>query len=61
MTVGPANVKACKSVLFIEGTPESKINDTEDISRLVTVTVEEEQINTPDCSPGAFIRQKIKH
>ena len=29
----------------------------EDISRLVTVTVEEDQINTPDCSPGAFIRQ----
>ena len=26
------------------------------ISRLVTVTVEEDQINTPTCSPGAFIR-----
>ena len=23
----------------------------------MTVTVEEDQINTPDCSPGAFIRQ----
>ena len=32
--------------------------DTEDISRLVTVTVEEDQINTPTCSPVAFIRQK---
>ena len=29
----------------------------EDILRLVTVPVEEDQINTPDCSPGAFIRQ----
>ena len=32
----------------------------EDISCLVTVTVEEDQINTPTCSPGAFIRQLIK-
>ena len=24
--------------------------------RLVTVTAEEDQINTPTCSPGAFIR-----
>ena len=42
------------------------IKDTEDISRLVNVTVEEYQINTPTCSPGAFIRQhharlKINH
>ena len=36
---------------------ETKPYDTEDISRLVTVPVEEDQINTPDCSPGAFIRQ----
>ena len=27
------------------------------IVRLVTVTVEEDQINTLTCSPGAFIRQ----
>ena len=32
----------------------------EDISCLVTVTVEEDQINTPTCSPRAFIRQLIK-
>ena len=30
------------------------------ISCLVTVTVEEDQINTPTCSPGAFIRQLYK-
>ena len=35
---------------------ETKPYDTEDISRSVTVTVEEDQINTPACSPGAFIR-----
>ena len=28
-----------------------------DLLRLVTVTVEEDQINTPTCSPGAFIQQ----
>ena len=28
------------------------------ISRSVTVTVEEDQINTATCSPGAFIRQR---
>ena len=33
-----------------------KLENKEDISRLVTVPVEEDQINTPDCSPGAFIR-----
>ena len=37
---------------------ETKPYDTEDISRLVTVSVEEDQINTPICSPGAFIWQK---
>ena len=39
---------------------ETKPYDTEDISCLVTVTVEEDQINTPTCSPGAFIRQYIR-
>ena len=29
-----------------------------DLPRLVTVIVEEDQINTPTCSPGAFIRQR---
>ena len=28
-----------------------------DTSRLVIVTVEEDQKNTPTCSPGVFIRQ----
>ena len=34
---------------------ETKPYDTENISHLVTVTVEEDQINTPTCSPGTFI------
>ena len=31
-----------------------------DILRLVTVIVEEDQINTPTCSPRSFIRQHDK-
>ena len=36
---------------------ETKPYDTEDISRLVTVTVKEDQINTMICSLGVFIWQ----
>ena len=32
-----------------------------DLLCLVTVIVEEDQINTPTCSPGAFIRQYKTH
>ena len=35
----------------------SALARTKVISRLVTVIIEEDQINTPTCSPGAFIRQ----
>ena len=36
---------------------ETKPYDIQNILRLVTVTVEEDRINIPICSPGAFIRQ----
>ena len=38
---------------------KAKLDDIHDILRLVTVSVEEDQINTPTCSPGVFIRQYL--
>ena len=50
-------VYSCCSAQTSGDVCETNPYDKEDISCLVTVTVEEDQIKTPTCLPGAFIRQ----